>query len=254
MNNVIDHLLDSMSRGHTMAPSEITSYILKHDDLPEEKKGQLQSVRSFVKGTLKNRLREALKQRTGESLVASKTGRKCAFPEAFVNNVIDHVLDSRSRGHTMTIQQITTYILNHDDLPKEKQGCWALVRNFVRGTLRNKVSEALKQRIIVEERPHLKTKLFVNFLDLDPSIMEDAWAILDPLFLSPSRHPAEEGDGMVLTAYAPFNKYYTLCVKAQKYPRQYFGENCTNNTSVRTVTRYSYASGTGVNTAGISER
>lgn len=201
-----------------------------------------------------------------------KRRRKCAYSDSFLSKIIDHVVDLRSRGHPMRPSTIINFILNHDDLPDEKRGQWESVKNFVFSTFKDRLSKALEQRtkqqfakekedhmitIQVEERPHLKTKVFVNFSDRDPSILEDAWAITDPLFLEPSRHPAETGDGMVLSAYAPYNRHYKLSLKANRYPRQYYSQNCSKNEETGSdtiISRCAYATGSGSNTSGIAER
>ena len=201
-----------------------------------------------------------------------KRGRKCAYTDSFILKVLDHVIDNMSRGHPMRPAKIIEYILEHDDLPDKKKGQWLAVKNFVFSTFQDRLRKALQQRtkqqlakekgdhmitIQVEQRPHIKTKVFVNFYERDPSVLEDAWAITDPLFLQPSRHPAETGDGMVLSAYAPFNMYHTLCVKAKRYPRQYYGKDCSKNKTTSSdtiISRCAYATGSGTNTSGIGER
>ena len=82
--------------------------------------------------------------------------------------------------------------------------------------------------------------------------------ILDDLFLSPSRAPWDEGDGVVMMADSPyFTKFLTVNVERKSYLRNNYGADVPSvlsNSDAQAVHRCSYGTASGKMTHGIHQR
>ena len=99
----------------------------------------------------------------------------------------------------------------------------------------------------------VKIEKFIQINNLNLEVKE----VFDYLFNHPSHHPLVEGPGISLTVDAPYGVNCKLNILRASYLRQKFSENITTKmktTQKRTCFRSTYATGSGVLTAGTPNR
>jgi hypothetical protein len=95
-----------------------------------------------------------------------------------------------------------------------------------------------------------------NFIQ-DKNLNQEVKEVFDFLFMHPSHHPLVAGPGISLTVDTPYGVNSKLNILRASYLRQNFSENITTKmktTQKRTCFRSTYATGSGVLTAGTPNR
>ena len=109
-----------------------------------------------------------------------------------------------------------------------------------------------------EREGHIMSEIHPRFLEenagLNPLLLE----ILDDFLLSESRAPSEVGEGVVVTADAPyFARRATINVERPSYVRNNFGKDSPSTSphdvASNRVHRFAYGTGSGNQTHGITE-
>ena len=102
----------------------------------------------------------------------------------------------------------------------------------------------------------IESCVYPDFLDCNPGLNDEITTFLDELYLSEFRKPWSPGDGICISADAPYNCNHQMSIHRKSYLRQNYGkENSTITTATDGNTfRWSYGTGSGRITHGIPKR
>ena len=102
----------------------------------------------------------------------------------------------------------------------------------------------------------LKSCCYNDYSHTDQTLIPIAKKIFDDLFCSPTRTPWSEGNGIIISADSCFGNTPTINIHRKSYLRQNYGLDSTEVQSINKdgIFRYSYGTGSGLNTVGIPRR
>ena len=102
----------------------------------------------------------------------------------------------------------------------------------------------------------LKSCCYNDYFDTNQNLIPIAIKIFDVLFCSPTRTPWSEGNGIIISADSCYGNTPTINIHRKSYLCQNYGLDSTEVQSINKdgIFRYSYGTGSGLNTVGIPRR
>ena len=102
----------------------------------------------------------------------------------------------------------------------------------------------------------LESCCYNDYSNNNQNLIPIAKKIFDDLFCSPTCTPWSEGNGIVISADSCYGNPFTINIHRKSYLRQNYGLDSTEVQSINKdgIFRYSYGTGSGLNTVGIPSR
>jgi hypothetical protein len=191
---------------------------------------------------------------TATPAVGTATGTSTATPAVDVADVVEK--NNNFHDGDTAVMRMTTNpnVAPTTSLPPPPTMTTTTTRR-TRMTTRMTMSTTTSYNAMLQDnRP--KSCCYKNYTNTNPHLVDIGKRIFSGLFCSPTRTPWSEGKGVILSADSCYGNKQTINIHRQSYLRQNYG---LDNTDVRSVYkdgifRYSYGTGSGLNTVGTSIR